>query len=300
MKKLSTVSLFIFWAVVTSVLTAGLVFYQNNKGGNSVAGNQVGSLAQNTIKQLSNSGKSFVLDMAEISKHNKSSDCFILVNNKVYDITSYFGMHPGGNPKMSATCGTDATIAYATRDPNAKSGGSKIKHSSSAQNMLTDYYIGDLNQTFSQATNNKNSIGVNQNTNNGTVNTFKNNTIKNNIAPAGEITLSLAEISKHNKSSDCFLLVSGKVYNITSFFGAHPGGNSVMSATCGTDATAAYVTKNPNATSTRGGSNHSSNARSMLASYLIGDINQTIGQQVVTQTNSLPAPATRGEDEDDD
>ncbi|NVN97063.1 cytochrome b5 domain-containing protein, partial [Candidatus Nomurabacteria bacterium] len=112
--------------------------------------------------------------------------------------------------------------------------------------------------------------------------------------------LNATEIAKHNNSSDCFLLISGKVYNITSFFGSHPGGNATMAATCGTDATAAYYTKDPYATSTSGGRGHSSNAQSMLASYYVGDLNQAIGVQAVTQTNSVVAPTRRGNDEWDD
>jgi cytochrome b involved in lipid metabolism len=88
----------------------------------------------------------------------------------------------------------------------------------------------------------------------------------------------MAEISKHNNSSDCWMLISGKVYDITNFFGSHPGGNRVMAKTCGTNATDAYLTKDPNAKSASGGRNHSSNARSMLTDYYIGNLNQSIKQ----------------------
>ncbi|MFA6386388.1 MAG: cytochrome b5-like heme/steroid binding domain-containing protein [Candidatus Paceibacterota bacterium] len=150
MKNLSTISLFIFGIVLTSILTAGLVFYQNNKTGNNVEGNQTGNLVQGTISNLTSGGKSITLDMTEIAKHNKSIDCFMLISGKVYNITSFFGSHPGGNAAMEATCGTDATAAYATRDPYAKTSGTKINHSKSAQAMLANYYIGDLNQTIGQ------------------------------------------------------------------------------------------------------------------------------------------------------
>lgn len=126
------------------------------------------------------------------------------------------------------------------------------------------------------------------------------NTIDKINPNGGTVTLDMTEISKHNKPSDCFLLISGKVYNITSFFGSHPGGNSVMAATCGTDATNAYMTKDPNATSATGGNGHSSNAKSLLAKYYIGDLNQSIGRQNITNTNAVVAPKTKGDDEWDD
>ena len=305
MKKISTISLFVFGVVVTSVLTAGLVFYQNNKNnGGIVSGSKVDVLTQNKINQLNSAGKSLVLNTAEISKHNKSVDCWMLISGNVYDITSFFGSHPGGNATMAATCGTDATDAYMTKDPNATSTAGGRDHSSNARNMLKDYYLGKLNETIGGVNNTLSSSSASTNsqsssTSQSSSNVVKNNTVKQVVAPVGEITLSLSEIAKHNKSSDCFMLISGKVYNITPFFGSHPGGNAVMAATCGTDATDAYMTKDPNATSTAGGRDHSSNAKSMLAAYYIGNINQTIGQQKVTSTNTVVAPTTRGGEWDD-
>lgn len=149
MKKLTTISLFIFWVAVTAILIAGLVFYQNKKN-NQISNNQSGSIVANTMSDLTSSGKSVILNMAEIEKHNKQLDCWMLINGKVYDITSYFGSHPGGNANMLATCGKDATDAYKTQDPYATSSGIRTAHSIRARNLLDNYYIGDFNQTISQ------------------------------------------------------------------------------------------------------------------------------------------------------
>lgn len=151
MKKLATASLFIFGVILTAILTAGLVFYQNNKSNqNQTTGSKVDVLTQTKINQLAKTGNSLVLNMNEIKKHNNSSDCWMLISGNVYDITSFFGSHPGGNSVMEVTCGTDATAAYATRDPYAKTSGTKVNHSKSAQGMLTDYYLGALNQSIGQ------------------------------------------------------------------------------------------------------------------------------------------------------
>jgi cytochrome b involved in lipid metabolism len=301
MKTLTTISLFIFGIILTALLTAGLVFYQNNKTGNNVAGNQTGNLVQGTVSKLTSGGKSITLNMTEIAKHNKASNCWMLISGNVYDITPFFGSHPGGNATMEATCGTNATDAYMTKDPNATSTNSGSNHSSNARNMLKDYYLGKFNENIGSNTVSQNNNSTSTTTSQSSApNTVKNNTVKPVVAPVGEITLTLSEIAKHNKSSDCFMLISGKVYNITPFFGSHPGGNATMAATCGTDSTAAYYTKDPYATSSYSSSAHSSNAQSMLASYYIGNLNQTIGQQAVQQTNSVVAPTSRrGEDNDD-
>lgn len=296
MKKLSTISLFIFGVVVTAILTAGLVFYQNNKG----SGKQ-GGLVQSEINKLNATGKNITLNMVEIAKHNKQSDCYMLISGNVYDITPFFGSHPGGNGTMLATCGTDATDAYMTKDPNATSTKGGQDHSSNARNMLKDYYLGKLNEVIGFVANgNTSSTNTTPVSSQASTNAVKGSTVKPVIVPAGEITLNLLEISKHNKQTDCFIVISGKVYNITSFFGSHPGGNSTMLATCGTDATAAYMTKDPNASSTTGGKNHSSNAKGMLDAYFVGNINQTIGTAVVTSTNSVVAPKNTDDDEWDD
>jgi hypothetical protein len=70
-----------------------------------------------------------------------------------------------------------------------------------------------------------------------------------------------------------------------------------MSATCGTDSTDAYMTKDPNATTSGNRSAHSSNAVSLLANYFIGNLNQIIGEQTIIQTNNIVAPTTRGDDD---
>ena len=172
MKKLSSISLFIFFVVVTAILVAGLVFYQDNKSTSLNPSNN--SLVQNAISksgkvvstltpviaQKSGSSttkiistpakKSLTLNMSEISKHNKESDCWMLISGKVYDITSFFGSHPGGNSTMAPSCGKDATDAYDTKDPYATSTSGGRGHSSRAQSMLANYYLGNLNQTISQ------------------------------------------------------------------------------------------------------------------------------------------------------
>lgn len=302
-KKLTTISLFIFGVVVTAILVAGLVFYQNKKD-NQVLNSNNNNLAQDVLNQIKPASGSLILNMTEIAKHNKTSNCWMLISGKVYDITNYFGKHPGGNGAMAATCGTDSTDAYMTKDPNATSTSGGQSHSSNARGLLTDYYIGDFNQIIGQVKSNPTNPTTPQSSNTNT-NIQTNKPTPPQVVPkpvvtppsVGNVTLSMAEISKHNKSSDCWMLISNKVYNITSYFGSHPGGNAMMSATCGIDATDAYMTKDPNATTAGSRSAHSSNAVSLLDNYFIGNLNQIIGEQTITQTNSIVAPTTRGDDD---
>jgi len=162
MKKLITTSLFIFGVIVTAILTAGLVFYQNNK---NIQSSTPTNIVQSTINQINANNTSthivvttpvkttpvvttVTLSISEIARHNTSSDCWLLISGKVYNITSYFGRHPGGSGTMSPTCGKDATAAYFTQDPYASSSSSSSAHSSRAKSLLNNYYLGNLNQTI--------------------------------------------------------------------------------------------------------------------------------------------------------
>lgn len=147
MKKISTISLFIFAVVVIAILTAGLVFYQNSKVSNN--SNTVSVVADTISKDSPTTGK-LVLSMDELSKHNTKDNCWLLISGNIYNITSFFGSHPGGNRIMEKTCGTDATIAYETKDLRASSSSSGQDHSSRAKEMLKTYYLGALNQTISK------------------------------------------------------------------------------------------------------------------------------------------------------
>lgn len=56
-------------------------------------------------------------------------------------------------------------------------------------------------------------------------------------------TFTIEEVARHNSRSDCWIIISGDVYDVTSFIGAHPGGPDILSAQCGKDATTAFETQ---------------------------------------------------------
>jgi alkylation response protein AidB-like acyl-CoA dehydrogenase len=50
------------------------------------------------------------------------------------------------------------------------------------------------------------------------------------------------EVAQHNKESDCWLILHGKVYNVTGFLSKHPGGKAVIMKLAGKDATVEFDT----------------------------------------------------------
>jgi len=86
--------------------------------------------------------------------------------------------------------------------------------------------------------------------------------------PAGVIKLTSSEIKKHNSRDDCWSIVNGKVYNLTSFVQQHPGGIELISSICGIDGTAAFS------------SQHGSSAKpnNALAGLLLGSLGAEIAK----------------------
>lgn len=48
-----------------------------------------------------------------------------------------------------------------------------------------------------------------------------------------------SEVSQHSTQSDCWTIINGNVYDITSYIPRHPGGDNILSA-CGTDGTSFF------------------------------------------------------------
>lgn len=70
--------------------------------------------------------------MEEVAKHDLENDCWIVVKDKVYDVTKYLTLHPGGAESILITAGMDSTEEF------------EAIHSKKAWGLLDDYYIGDL------------------------------------------------------------------------------------------------------------------------------------------------------------
>ncbi|KAJ5623792.1 Cytochrome b5 [Penicillium lagena] len=71
--------------------------------------------------------------LEEVQKHNKLDDAWIVLHNKVYDVTKYLEDHPGGSAILIEVAGTDATEAF-----------EETGHSDEARDELSKHYVDDL------------------------------------------------------------------------------------------------------------------------------------------------------------
>ena len=109
------------------------------------------------------------------------------------------------------------------------------------------------------------------------------------INPAGTINLSNSEIKTHNLKSDCWSIVNGNVYNLTTYVQNHPGGASVIANICGKDGTNAFTNQH----NTQGKPN------SVLSGFLLGSVGESITKETV-QKVIAPPTSSKGNDSDEE
>lgn len=157
---------------------------------------------------------------AEVQKHSTRSDCWSIVNGGVYNLTGFINRHEGGPSVIIAMCGIDGTSSYNSRH------GRRGEKNEPAR-ALAHYRIGVLDPAS---------------------------------VPKPTTAYSLAQVAGHKTPSDCWSVVSGKVYNLTNWIDKHQGGPTVIAAMCGIDGTAMFTSKHAN----------DATAAGILPSYQIG------------------------------
>lgn len=66
----------------------------------------------------------------EVSKHNKREDCWLVVNKRVYDVTSYVDFHIGGDAILNNAGGENTDAVFGEQHPG------KVRE------MIEEYYVG--------------------------------------------------------------------------------------------------------------------------------------------------------------
>ena len=208
--------------------------------------------------------------MIELAKHNTRNNCWLLINNKVYDVSSYIDAHPGAASTIIPVCGKEATRAFDTKNQGSP-------HSSYADSLLNGYLLGPLNSTIQGKTN--------------TTAPSSKPVIAPDPISRQSIDLSKSELIKHNTINNCWLLINNKVYAVSAYLRAHPGGVGTISPFCGKEASAAFNTKNQ-------GQLHSNSADQLLAKYLLGNMGAATSASILQSTQNQAVPSSSRENDD--
>jgi cytochrome b involved in lipid metabolism len=76
-----------------------------------------------------------VVTLEELKKHTSKDSLYVLLHEKVYDVTKFIDEHPGGDEVILAEAGIDATEAF-----------EDVGHSDEARALLPDMLVGDFDK----------------------------------------------------------------------------------------------------------------------------------------------------------
>ncbi|CAE7228248.1 CYB2, partial [Symbiodinium pilosum] len=145
------------------------------------------------------------ITLADVAKHNTKTDCWVVVDGQVLDVTSFLSEHPGGELAILTFAGKDATEEFNMIHPPDVIG-----------KYAPDSVVG--------------MIGAGGGGGGGAV-------AAAGGGGGGGGGITLAEVAKHNSKTDCWVVVDGQVLDVTSFLSEHPGGELAILTFAGKDAT---------------------------------------------------------------
>ncbi|MDO8668665.1 MAG: cytochrome b5-like heme/steroid binding domain-containing protein [Candidatus Buchananbacteria bacterium] len=114
MKTITLVALIFFILTVSGIFVLSLLDIDADKNINRQINNKISLTAQ------------------EVAKHSAPEDCYLIVNQKVYDVSSFVNQHPGDRRNIEGNCGREVTGLFASI------------HSNFAWDLLKKYEIGNL------------------------------------------------------------------------------------------------------------------------------------------------------------
>ena len=217
--------------------------------GNRIAGTQ-GQELPTPVTPAPGATSDSGIGVAEVQKHNTSKDCWTVVNSNVYELTSYISSHPGGASVLTAICGKDGTKAFSGQHSGAQKPNAE----------LSALLVGPLS-TASAGSGTSGTDGATK-------------------APLAT-TFTAAEVAKHASATDCWSVIKGEVYDLTTYVTSHPGGASLIKAICGKDGSSSFAGQHGSA----------SKPNNVLAGFLLGPL---------VSGGSLPTATVQGEDEEGD
>jgi len=143
MKKITLVSLSFFILIVATIYILG---FPNNRQeifktpilAGVINSPNINILEIKTLQSDSIKNTSKGLTLMEVANHNTENDCYLIINNNVYNISSYIISHPGGPTTIISHCGKKVTGIFAAI------------HSNRAWDLLKKYKINTITNDISR------------------------------------------------------------------------------------------------------------------------------------------------------
>ena len=64
------------------------------------------------LKELNTASTTRLFILSDVITHKDRTSCYTIINNDVYDLTTWIGKHPGGEQKILNICGKDGTVKF--------------------------------------------------------------------------------------------------------------------------------------------------------------------------------------------
>lgn len=109
MKKVTLFFLILFFVIISGVFALSII-YPNN------------------IQVPTN----LKLTVSEVAQHHTADDCYLIIKNKIYNVSALADIHPGGRQNIIDNCGQEVTDLFASI------------HANNVWDLLGQYYIGDI------------------------------------------------------------------------------------------------------------------------------------------------------------
>ena len=75
-----------------------------------------------------------IYTIEEVNQHNTDTDCWVVIDKKVYDISEFVSQHPGGKQILVSVSGDDVTDYFY-----------ELHRKEILEEVASDYLIGELN-----------------------------------------------------------------------------------------------------------------------------------------------------------
>merc|ERR1719482_479021 len=150
--------------------------------------------------------------MEEVAKHTSKTDCWVVVAGQVLDVTKFLGEHPGGELAILTFGGKDATEEFNMIHPPDVI----PKYAPYAPIGLLGEGGGDDDDDDDDEDDEEE---------------------EEEEEEGGGGGYSMEEVAKHTSKTDCWVVVSGQVLDVTKFLSEHPGGELAILTFGGKDAT---------------------------------------------------------------